>query len=427
MDLIGRRFVRLAVILAAFAVIAAPLDTLAYYIQDPYNSAYFQSQTTSSYCVPASTRNWIKYLNSSFSTSQATIDTYETSKDKYYHASGHDPRGWAWGLYHYAPTSPGYTFNDYKWSSQATANWEMVWGIRATNRPVGAIVEAGAHAIDIIGYKTLNDPFSVSQQTLYGFNVLDPWFGRGDSGMPYWPINGFSPNYYVAIGSWNSYYFLQYNGPAYWNTTYVPVLQKYGTTAPGDNPTVSYGEYVYNNTLGPVAAEITSSETYATSEAAPAIAQAVSDGLAQHDLLGLRDGLGIDLKGYAIGDIAHVDSLAAEIAPYDLVELNVSGSVRAIALVTESSSGYTFGALWGYTGDFALGSATGRAQLAADNGVRAGVKLLWAPSTASVSPFDPFLSGESGNGQPVFVSSAGSFAAVPLAAGLTPTRADVSH
>jgi hypothetical protein len=356
------------------------------------------------------------------SASQKTIDAYETTKDKYSHAAGHDARGWAWGLYNFSPAGGSlYSFNDYKWSSQATANWEMVWGIRATSRPVGAIVEAGIHAVDLIGYKTLNDPFTPQQQTLYGFYILDPWYGRGNSGMPHWPSNGFAPNAYVSIGNWNTYYFLQFNGLAYWQDKYVPILQKYGATQPENSPTVSYGEYVYNNTLGPAAADVTATESYAIGGTSPDIETAVAAGLSWHDLLDADTGLGIDLHEYTIGNIAHVASLDRLVAPYDLVELAVGGAVRAVAMVIESPGGYAFGELRGYAGgDFELASMAGRNALAIANGMEPGAMLEWAPSVESPSPFDPFLVGSAtSSGSHVYVSSAGRFTAIHLAVAST--------
>jgi hypothetical protein len=354
------------------------------------------------------------------SASQTTINTYETSKDKYSHAAGHDARGWAWGLYHYSPgAGSSYAFNDYKWSSQASANWRMVWGIRATARPVGAIVEASTHAVDLIGYQTLNDPFTVSQQTLYGFYILDPWYGNGDSGMPHWPYNGFSPNAYQTIANWNAFDFTAYadGSEPYWNGTYVAVLQASVLLSPRDNPAISYGEAVYNSKVGAASTDVTATAGYAVDVARPDIEQAVASGLMQNDLVGPDSRLGIDLRGYTIGQVAHVAPLDGSVPPYDLVELAVGGTVRAVAMVDESAAGYRFGALRGYSGGpYPLASAVGRDALATWFGMKSGATLGWAPSAESPSPFDPFLVGSaSSSGASLLISSAGRFTAIHLA------------
>ena len=60
-----------------------------------------------------------------------------------YVSTPHDARGWAYAMWEYATANESIGFNHYRFSSQALANWELVWGIRATAAPVGVIAKAG--------------------------------------------------------------------------------------------------------------------------------------------------------------------------------------------------------------------------------------------------------------------------------------------
>jgi hypothetical protein len=430
----NRKLWRRIVIASVVSVMTLiPTDAFAY-SQDVYVAANNHFQSKCGWCVVGSGLTWLAYIPGSTISSQATVSAYMTTKDKYPGQSGscidpsdgkryygHDPRGWAWAMYQYTPA--GYTFNDYKKSgtgSQAAMDWQFVYGVRADGHPDGAIVEAGEHAIDILGYSTLNDPFSVKPQQLNGFYIFDPWFGRGNSGMPNWPYNGFAANSYVTISTWNStYYKPDTTDGAFWNNTYDGVLRSSSGT-PTDSPTESYGDYVYNQVVG-LAAPAMTSASEAASPTAASMAQAITSGLGANDLAGTGGELNIDLAGYAVGPSVHVTSLASGIPSYDLVELLVGGSPSAIALVQEVAGGFAFGAITPVSAEPLLMSPSGRESSLSANGMTGSGALVWAPSTEGGTPFAPFIQGNNSvSGQAAFLSLTGPVSSIVLSSGLTP-------
>ncbi len=52
----------------------------------------------------------------------------------------------------------------------------MMAGIRATTQPVGAIVFAGLHAVDVVGFQATADPLD-QPVTLQGFWIVDRYYG----------------------------------------------------------------------------------------------------------------------------------------------------------------------------------------------------------------------------------------------------------
>jgi hypothetical protein len=395
------------------------------YTQDVYVSGNNHFQATCGWCVVGSALTWLSYISGSTIDSQSTVSGYMTTKDKYPYQSGscienghtyygHDPRGWAWGMFNYAPA--GYHFNDYKIpkttsGAQASMNWEFVYGVRADSHPDGVPIEAGEHAIDIVGYSAEND-----LQSLYGFYIFDPWYGRGASGMKYWPYNGFSPNAYIAISTWDSEYYLpDTTDGSFWYNTYDGVLRSTSGT-PSNSPPESYGDYIYG-LVNPGATPGTGTE--AASVASSSIAQAVNTGLQQN---GLDSGgnLGVDLTGYKVGTSVHVDSLATGIPSYDLVEIRVSGTVRAVAMVNELAGGYAFGAITPVTSEPMIMSETGVANSLAANGMRGPGRLVWAPSLEGATPFGPFVQGvDLASGQSAYVTMTGRKSTIELSSGLT--------
>lgn len=424
---------RLAIVSIASILALIPSNAFAY-SQDVYAAANNHFQSKCGWCVVGSGLTWLAYIPGSTIPSQATVSAYMTTGDKYPGQSGscvdpsdgkryygHDPRGWAWGMFNYTPA--GYYFNDYKKSgsgAQAAMDWEFVYGVRADGHPDGAIVEAGEHAVDILGYSSLNDPFSTKPQQLNGFYIFDPWFGRGNSGMPNWPYNGFAANSYIAIATWNStYYKPDTTDGAFWNNTYDGVLRS-SSGSPRDNPAQSYGDYVYNQTVGAAVPQMTSANE-ADSPATSSIAQAVADGIAANSL-GTGGELGIDLTGYTVGSSVHVTSLAAGIPSYDLVDLLVGANPKAVALVEEIPAGFAFGAITPVTGEPLVMTSTGRQSSLAANGMSGPGTLVWAPSTAGDTPFAPFIEGnDSATGQRAYLSMTGRVQTIGIAAGLTPT------
>jgi hypothetical protein len=151
------------------------------------------------------------------------------------------------------------------------------------------------------------------------------------------------------------------------------------------------------------------------------IAQAVADGLTTYGLLGNRD-LGNLPANYTIGTTVHVNSLVVGIPSYDLAELRVNGSVKAVALVDEVDGGYQFGELRATTGDVRLPTASQMSSVLAAHGLRGTPSLswTWADDPAAPPPFAPFLTGTDAFGRTAFVTQAGVQAHLTTVNGVTP-------
>lgn len=379
--------------------------------QSVYNSSVVQPQKTNCWCVVAGTRAWLRHLDPSWAAKQSALSNFMTQHDKNdwtdpstsYHirctagspspSFAHDGRGMAWTLWNYAPTGLGYGFQDYQTTGAKAMNWQMVRNIRATEAPVGAIVAGGRHAILVVGYRTKIDPMADHGQDnrLYGFRLWDPWYQAGFGNWSGWPSGGFAGNAYVTVADWNQKYFKpdRHEGPYYYGS-YVAILPTADAVAPSDNPGRSYGQVTWEAAGG--TASSFDSGTEATQASAATLSVAIEDGLHENDLLGDPE-LGNLPASYAIGDSLRVESLAAEVPSYHLVELRARGSVRAVALVNETDSGFRFGELREVSGNWQLPSqADLRARLAA-NGLRGQPRLVWAWTDEPSPPFAPFLAG----------------------------------
>lgn len=436
MDVGGARIRRasrgvLALALSISLLLSAGPNPAQAYTQNVYVSSFNNFQAKCAWCVVASAITWLKYISGSTIPSPSSMSSYMTSKDRYPGQSGscidpsdgrryygHDPRGWAWGMFNYSP--PAWYFNDYKNSSRTWMEWEFVYGVRGDGNPTGAIVEGGVHAIDILGYYTLNDPFADLAKTLYGYYIFDPWYGRGNSGMPNWPYNGFAPDSYVTIGNWNSLYYLPdtFDG-VFWNGLYDGVLRSTSGT-PSDTPPQTYGDYRLNGGTSPAPAPDPGPRSLAVGSTSPELSEAVSNGL-QENALGSGASLGIDLTGYSLGPVVHVESLAKDVPSYDLVELQVAGKVRAVALVSLVAEGYRFGAITPVTSEPAVMSLAGRTHALAANGLTGSGELVWAPSTSGSTPFGPFVRGEFADGHEGFLTPKGRVTGIQLLPGFTPS------
>jgi hypothetical protein len=423
------RFRRAVALPAALMLLVASVQPAYAYRQNIYDPANDNTQARGCWCVVASARTTLQYMDPSFSISQSKLNRYMTTKDKYDWTDpsqpqfacadgsyGHDGRGWSWTLYRYAPGAR--SFNDYRSSSRADQDWEIVKGIRATGAPVGVIAAAGMHAINVVGYRTLHDPFTVNRRrrtdpgspvrpVLYGFFVVDPWRGRGNSGMRDWPFNGFAPNSYIDIGDWDSRYFLKdiYEGRYYYGK-WVTILRKAEAGPPDNDPGQTYGDLAYQQAVG--GAAVSGDDVVAASApSAPTIAQAIEQGIRHHGLL--RDAtLGVDLGGYSVGRALHVRSLAPDIASYSLAEVRVSGVLRAVALVTQTSSGYRFGALTPSGDVTGLPSQSELDAVLSANGMRGPARLVWGWTPSAAPPFAPFVAGtDRATGRSVYLTGQG--------------------
>jgi murein tripeptide amidase MpaA len=445
------------------------------YTQSVYDPSRVQPQQAACWCAVASTRAMLMSIDASISVAQTDINDWMTPRDKNnwrdpYFADyvvctsgtpspsyAHDARGMAWALWNWATPYQAAGFNDYASTDQSAMNWQIVRGIRATGRPVGAIVAHGKHAILATGYETALDPLNEAGQAnlIAGMRVWDPWYGAGFANWPGWPAGGMAPNSYIAIADWNARYFTTdlNEGPFYYGQ-YVAVLQSSVAQEPTDYPQMSYGEYFHTYGVAPAPPPLpaptdpppapptdppppaptdpptdpppTDAPTPAPTDApaagplgaaaqpagfgapAPAstIAQAVADGLTAHHLLGDRE-LGNLPADYTIGTAVSVRSLAVGVPSYRLVELRVGGKVRAIALVDEVAGGYVFGELRATTSDVRLPTTADLSAALTANGLHGAPSLSWTWTDSPAPPFAPFLTGLDANGKTSFVTPTG--------------------
>lgn len=426
-----------AIALSLLWLLAVGPAPAAAYTQNVWVASFNTFETKCGWCVVASSITWLKYIQGSTIPSEATMASYMSSKDRYPRQSGscidpsdgvryygHDPRGWAWGMYNYSPA--GWYFNDYKDSSQSYMDWEFVYGIRADGNPVGAIVMAGYHAIDLVGYSTLNDPFSELAKQLNGFYLFDPWYGRGNSGITGWPYNGFAPDSYVTISDWNTKYYMKdlHDGPNpnIWYNLYDGVLRS-TTGAPSDTPPETYGDYGLNGYApGGAPAPDPGSGSMAIGVGDVSIDDAITAGLSENGL-GSGTRLGLDLTGFSMGSVVHVDSIVAELPSYDFVELRVHGRLEALAVVNEVAGRYQFGALTAVATDPAFMTAGGRSAALLARGLSGSGRLVGGPTTDGATPMQPFLTGtDPTTGRPTFLGASGRLGAIEVLPGFSDAR-----
>jgi hypothetical protein len=150
------------------------------------------------------------------------------------------------------------------------------------------------------------------------------------------------------------------------------------------------------------------------------VAAALEAGLREHDLLG-DPTLGNLPATYTVGTSVAVESLAAELPSYQLVELRVGNRVRAVATVNRVPGGYTFGELRATTRDLRLPTTSELRARAAAHGLDRNVRLVWGWTDERVPQYAPFLAGtNSRSGRAAFVTPAGLTDRIQLAQGLTP-------
>ena len=438
------RHVRALIVSAALALAFAPVLALptSAWSSSVYNSAYNQSQETRCNCVPASARVWIRYTRSEFGTpSQQQLHGYMSGYDAKdwsnskclvsegnpYVSTPHDARGWAYAMWEYATANESIGFNHYRFSSQALANWELVWGIRATAAPVGVIAKAGKHAILAVGYNTDYDPWKPQVSEIYGFRIWDPWYesGFGNIGFRNWPDAGYTQNKYVTLSTWNTYIFKRdvnegsYYKDANGNGYYVAVLRKLSVSAPSEAlAPMSYGEYEFNQHGGGPGA-LSMDDGGASVITAESIDEALSAGLTANDLT--NDSEFGDLSTYTIGTVLEVHSLVREVPSYALVEVRVSDELRGVALMMRMGDGYAFGALKRTRSDGHLPTSSELNDQAQLYGLEGRPRLVWTITPdADNPPFVPMLEAvDPATGRAAFVTSAGVVDDLRPADGLT--------
>jgi len=418
-----------------------PTATSGKFNQSVFNSSLVQPQKTNCWCVVAGTRAWLRHLAPSVTVKQSALNNYMTPLDKndwtdpstsfYIRCTrgspspsfAHDGRGMAETLWNYAPVDLPYGFQDYMTTTAKAMNWQLVRNIRATDAPVGAIVAGGKHAILVVGYRTTLDPLAENGEanSLRGFRVWDPWYQAGFGNWSGWPSGGFAGNAYVTIRDWNQKYFKPdlREGPYYYGA-YVAVLPTEAREAPSDDPGRSYGQAAYEAANASPPPDQDEDGDEVPTPPAATVSAAIDTGLRMHDLLGDPE-LGNLPASYTIGNSVTVESLAAELPSYQLVELRAGNDVRAVALVNDTSAGYVFGELRETTGDWELpDQADLRASLAA-NGLRGQPRLVWGWTDEPSPPLAPFLAGTSvTTGRTAYVTPAGVVEQLELVRGLTP-------
>jgi len=411
--------------------------------QSIFNANAVQPQKTNCWCVVAATRAWLRHMDTSFTVKQSDLNAFMTTKDKndwtdpstgyYIRCTGgspkpsfaHDGRGMAWTLWENRPAGTDHGFQDYMTTTAKAMNWQFVRNIRATGDPVGAIVAGGKHAILVVGYKTKRDPFveNGTKNSLYGFRVWDPWYQAGFGNWSGWPAGGFSGNAYVTVQDWNKKYFKKdFNEGPYYYGAFVGILPAVNVEAPSDNPGRSYGQNAYETANADDATDPPSADPPNAPALAPSasVADAISNGLRAHDLLNDAD-LGNLPASYTVGTSVMVESLAAELPSYMLVELKVGDSVRAVASVNVTRRGYVFGELRPTTGDWRLPSTATMSSALRANGLTGQPRLVWGWTDEPSPPFAPFLSGADRAGRTTFITPFGTTNRIELVRGLTPT------
>jgi len=434
-----------------------------YYSQSVFDQSAVQPQQTNCWCAVASTRATLESIDASISVAQTDVNDYMTAHDKndwtnpgfsdfIQCAKGtpspsfaHDSRGMAWALWNWATPDQSMGFNDYAGGNQSNMDWRIVRSIRANSYPVGASVVHGEHEILVVGYQTALDPFKENGQanTILGMDVWDPWYNAGFGSWSGWPAGGFAPNSFVTLSDWNKKYFTSdFNEGPYYQGKYVVVMQSSVAQSPTDTPAQSYGDvqYALANPAPPPspspsptdsppppgapsgASAQDNSAAFNPPAAAPSIAQAVADGITTYGLLGDAN-VGNLPSNYTIGTTVHVNSLVVGIPSYDLAELRVNDSVKAIALVDEVNGGYQFGELRATTGDVRLPSTTQLSSVLAANGLRGTPSLswTWADDPAAPPPFAPFLTGTDVFGRTAYVTPAGVESHLATVNGVTST------
>jgi len=377
---------RLGGVAAILCVVLAAAPIASAYTYKVYQGYYASQQPDDYTCVAASALTWVDYITGSTNVSTTRVRAYYSYGRQHtrysYSANGLDPRAWAWILYHYTPA--GYGFNDYRHTTQTSANRQLVFGLRATHKPVGALMEKGWHAFDVVGFYSSADPYDAETWTLYGFYVVDPWFDGGD-----WSKFGaqynLSPNSYITVSHWNQYYFLKYVEPTrstIWDDKYVTVLRASTDAAPSDNPPVPYGAGAAQSTM-----------VEAETEVLPSLHEAIADVVG-----GLEwEETGTSLAAATVGDHVFVTSDVPGFPDYELVELRTTGSdAIGVAVVARGPGGFRVLSIQQTLPGYRLPDATAAKTVASRLGLGStSLRLEWRRTSGSQSPVLPlWVAGE---------------------------------
>lgn len=415
----SRRITRAIAILTVGVVALGMPSQMAAYNQNVYTSGLNISQETDCWCAVVTAKIMVKSVTSSFSTSQTTMNTYMNGKDKYnWGGCGHDPRGVAWAVYNYTPA--GYYYNDYRYTSQFDADWEIVYDIRATNDAAGASVARGKHAVAVVGYNTTIDPFVDGTNSINGFYVVDPWYphnysaGLGSQWNPSAPPYGLPHDstsaYYLTRSSWDSlFFYLDTNEGSFYNNYYVPYLRSTSGT-PSDSPPETYGDWYYRtHLLGAVAGDESPAHKMASREVVvpeptfTTLDMAVRSAIKSHELEAA-----FGLHGYSIGRTSFVQSLMPSTPSYELIVLLVRGLPKALAVVAATARGFEFVGIAPTSPEAVLTDRSKVDAAMARVGLHATGRLFWAqPDGSQTTLFEPYLEGVDANGVVSYLGARG--------------------
>lgn len=358
----------------------------------------FASESESYWCVPASSVTWVNQITGGTTVSrtrQSNFFDYGWSKNKYDYNDvgfGVDPRGWAWLMFNKTPA--GYTYNDYVYGNQGTANNEIVANVYETDEPVGILVARGRHAILVAGFASSKSP-SLSGWDLYGFYVVDPWYPRADitlAGGTY----GLDPMTYIAESTWNQSYFQRYDNEysegdygspvnthydTIWDGSYTLVLRKSSTTEAPTGPSVAAPPWADTHSGVAGAASLLGRD-----DGYPTVEEAVAAGV-QKNKLAKDNGLGVALAGVSVGDKILVDSLENGTSDYYLATLERAGQPVALAMVEVRGTSYSLGAVTRVHPTFRLPTASDAARVL--GAPTANIQAVWRSSAISPTPFEP--------------------------------------
>lgn len=412
-------------------VIVLPVSASAYSL-DTYNGHYTPEAPENVACVSASALTHISYINNGTDYSHATAMSWynevRTGDHNFYqyqnwNEDGLDPRGWAWLLWEKSPAA--YGFNDYRYVTKSQADTNIMAGIRATGEPVGAIVFAGLHAVDVVGFQATADPLE-QPSTLQGFWIVDPYYGAPNvkhhpSGFTGWI--GLAPNSYLTISTWDSGYLKLYTDAKYsaahsgavtmWDNRYVVVLRAVdGSPQPSNSvagPTPGATATFASTYTGSLASAVAGGVARATTPALPLsqLDKAVLDGIVDNDLSS-DPHMGISLQNPGTGRHVHVDSLVADFPSYELVEVTNAGTVVAIAMATDHPDGVRFAGLQALFDGNRIRTTQDVSTAFNSQGVGArSLRLVWGWSNETMAPFTPIWEATDNSGRHEYMAPDG--------------------
>jgi len=156
-------------------------STRSPFVRDVYFAAGYERQVDNRTCTAAATAMMLNFIaDRDLSLNQYAILGYEKPRDALSDSvqRGSDPLGWATALTHYAsvvgePT----TYRWWAFGARLGALRVAARQIALYGKPVGLLVDGGAHAVVMTGFQSDRDPRS-GDWTLQRIWVSDPYAGH---------------------------------------------------------------------------------------------------------------------------------------------------------------------------------------------------------------------------------------------------------